>query len=146
MIAQERVAELTRERGYREGWTAEQFVARQVVKLVEELGELAGCIGGWPPWQWRAFDHLWTELPLNAFDARRIFDNVEKWREMAPQVEDLERLKGEACDLLVVLFNLADAIGELQATDADAPASKKGFDLVEEAVKKTAGDVERGVR
>ena len=38
---QQDVAELVAQRGDREGWTPEQFIARQVAKLAEEVGELA---------------------------------------------------------------------------------------------------------
>lgn len=48
--AQERVAASVAARGYRDGWTAEQFAARQVCKLTEELAELALSfnVGGEP--------------------------------------------------------------------------------------------------
>ena len=41
MNAQKEVAQLVAERGYRDGWTAEQFAARQVARLMEGLEELA---------------------------------------------------------------------------------------------------------
>jgi hypothetical protein len=38
---QKQVSDLVAQRGYQEGWTIEQFMARQVAKAAEELGEIA---------------------------------------------------------------------------------------------------------
>lgn len=126
------VALAVERRGYRDGWREESFLARQVAKFVEELGELMMLI--YP--RGRDFLPKWKEdLLISATRARLAFDDVEDWERA--EVGDLEAIKGELADLQVVLFCAAQAVGELCGD---------GFDVVEAARQKALGDVERGVR
>lgn len=113
-------------RGYRRGWTAEQFAARQVAKLQEELAELAELV------------HLPKALPLQieiAGDgARRMFDDAAVWG--GDRNWDIGKAKRELSDLLVVALTLANTFDEL------APP----YDVLEEALAKATADVGRGVR
>jgi len=126
--AQERVARAVEERGYRDGWTREQFAARQVAKLCEELGELcihvAQEVGGWirysKPWE--------MSLRNAAKRARQEFDGGH-W-ELATVIDE-DAAREELADLQVVVFALADALD---------------FDVVQAAVDKAEADVDRGVR
>ena len=115
-------------RGYREGWTDEQYAARQVCKLGEELGELSTYI-----WATNGPDtqHMrrW-EVKLAQLQewARADFD-LPVWA--TAHIEDASAAASEAADMLVVLYNLADALG---------------VDLNALALEKSRADVERGVR
>jgi len=121
---QDAVVDCVDKRGYRKGWTDEEFLARQLVKLLEELGELAECM----------------ILPQNARnllvsagkEAKALFDNEEiwagsKWRDEKSQLNAVK----EVADMQVVLFCAADAM----QVDSSAQAASKA--------KK---DVERGTR
>lgn len=135
MDAQRQVAESVAKRGYRDGWTAEQFLARQVCKLVEELAELTLTIAKvWPGgrlyWPWQQI------IDKAGLAARLSFDDPAEWHDVA--VMDLAALKSEAADMQVVLFNIAAAIGELEGGQP--------FDVVQAAVDKATRDEARGVR
>lgn len=131
--AQDEVAAAVTERGYRAGWTAGQFAARQIAKLQEELGELA---------ELTATDAFYLKpwwLPHVREAARKCkwaFDSAEHWWKHAI-IADVERAKEELADLQVVIFCLADALGEI---------SGEPYDVVQAAVEKAQEDVERGVR
>jgi len=43
-LIQTEIAQAVARRSYRKGWTPEQFIARQVCKLAEEVGEVAGLV------------------------------------------------------------------------------------------------------
>lgn len=113
-------------RGYRAGWTRQQFAARQVAKLAEELGKLA--------------EHfilpkaLPIQIEIAGDGGKRAFDELGLWRLMG--VDDVGQAKRELSDIMVVVLALADVLDEL-----DPP-----FDVVAEAVAKATADVERGVR
>ena len=112
-------------RGYREGWTDEQYAARQVCKLGEELGELVIHLRtpiSLPYWAAVAYDRI-------GFQAREHFDNTLAWDDAS--LWDHTAAAAEAADMLVVLYNLADALG---------------VDLNALALEKSKSDVERGVR
>lgn len=129
---QNQVAENTRKRGYRQRWTAQQFAARQVCKLAEELGELSSCVvvgtGRRRPW----WDLV---LQKSGREAREAFDEFDTWKHA--QICATSEAKAELADLQVVIFNLAQALGEI--TDQE-------FDVVQAAVEKSAADIGRGVR
>ena len=127
MREQNQVAENTAARGYRDGWTAEQFAARQVCKMVEELDELDACFG--------SYGHGWRyDLEISAQNARDKFDS-DVWDDV--EIWQVKKAQQELADLQVVIFNRAAALGEI----AGEP-----FDVVHAAVAKSAADVERGVR
>jgi len=131
MNAQDRVARAVEARGYRDGWSDEQYAARQVAKLGEELGEAVENVATLG----RAA-HLnaerasWEEtVKSSAYWARMAFDYMPMWERAA--VLDSEALASEAADLQVVLFTLADVLG---------------VDVVQAAITKAEADVNRGVR
>jgi len=122
-------------RGYRvkrDGirWTDAQYAARQVAKLTEELAELSAyihhiqaghggpqCVARWE-----------LELSTAAIHAESAFDSGTWGR---AHIAHAEKAADEAADMLVVLYNLADALG---------------VDLNALALEKSRADVERGVR
>jgi NTP pyrophosphatase (non-canonical NTP hydrolase) len=127
MIAQQEVYAAVVERGYREGWTAEQFAARQVAKLQEELGELNHTI--------RQGHAVSTAIDEAAHTAQKHFDHWEHWG--LTFVGFPKRAQQELADIQVVVFSLAAAIAEITG---------EPFDVVEAAREKATADVERGVR
>jgi hypothetical protein len=134
MDAQRKVAESVAKRGYRDGWTAEQFLARQACKLVEELAELTLTVAKiWPGgrlyWNWQQRMNIAGKL------ARLSFDDPAEWADVA--VLDIKAAMEEAADMQVVLFNIAAAIEE---------ATGQPWDIVQAAVDKASGDEARGVR
>lgn len=132
MNEQNQVAENTRRRGYRKQWTAEQFAARQVCKLAEELGELSSCVvvgtGHRRPW--------WDLVLQKAGrEAREAFDEFDTWEHA--EICATSEAKAELADLQIVIFNLASALTEITG---------EAFDVAQAAVEKSAADIERGIR
>jgi len=137
---QRRIYDAVVRRGYRDGWTAEQFAARQVAKVAEELGELARHVhidhgdGG--------SDHstLAWSLTISAREGRRIFDDTDcnghRWARTS--VIDARSALAELADIMVVACCMAEALGEL-CPDMDT-------DLMRAALQKADADVTRGVR
>ena len=124
MNYQQEIALLVAERGYRDGWTDEQFAARQVAKLVEEVGELVD-------WTYMIRYEEWMEHLQRAERlAARCFNDQTKGRWIHSTVNP-ERAAEELADILVVVYNLADALG---------------IDINELALEKAHADVERGTR
>lgn len=123
MNAQEIVAANVAARGYRDGWTAEQFVARQLCKLTEELSEALACMSD-PGWHhyWTDDAHMAGRLAREDFDRKVLWDTVEI---------DADTLRAELADMQVVLFAAAAALE---------------FDVVQSAIDKSGADVARGVR
>ncbi len=128
--AQVETADHVAARGYRNGWTLEQFVCRQIAKLQEELAEaehLTIVSGGW----------LLSQAMMRAGETARLtFDNKNAWQGEIVIV-DPEALRDELADVQVVLLNLASAVEELTG---------RHYDVVHEAVRKSKVDVTRGVR
>ena len=122
-------------RGYRHGWGAKEYMARQVVKLFEEIAELADLI--LPP-----ASELSRDIQLVSEVARDRFDNAPKefWKQCALRFDarGLVPIKREAADVLIVLYNLASAIGEAEG--------RHFFNVATYAMEKSAEDVKRGVR
>ena len=121
-------------RGYRvkrDGirWTDEQYAARQVCKLGEELGELVThvrILAGV-----RTYSPAWVyELGAGRSECKDAFDNEQQWKRNFLLAYP-DAAASEAADMLVVLYNLADALG---------------VDLNALALEKSKSDVERGVR
>jgi NTP pyrophosphatase (non-canonical NTP hydrolase) len=126
MNAQEIVAANVAARGYRDGWTAEQFVARQLAKLTEELGEALDQIGGIDKWA----DMNWLTAGYDAgLAARQLFDDKRGWGGV--YLDNADALRAELADMQVVLF---------------AAAQTLEFDIAQAAIDKSGADVERGVR
>lgn len=118
-------------RGYRDGWTLEQFIARQICKAAgEEMKELAEAVTGgrgpWrPTWVWKIVDA--------GFWCRQAFDDPGAW---AWTAVDLEKVMAEIVDVYIPLKCIEVALNEMGVE----------FDLDEAALEKSAGDVKRGVR
>ena len=123
MNAQTIVAANVAARGYRDGWTAEQFVARQLAKLTEELSEALACMRD-PGWHhyWTDDAHVAGRLAREDFDRKVLWDTV---------TVDADALRSELADMQVVLFAAAAALD---------------FDVVQAAIDKSSQDVARGVR
>jgi len=131
---QRRIFQAVERRGYVGKWSMGQFLARQVAKLGEELGELAYGLPVDLP------DRTLENLLVAAETCKRAFDGddwpetgldrgVQEWR--------LRKILAEAADLQVVLACVGETLGALLNEDVD---------LMQEAVRKAERDVERGVR
>ena len=129
---QEQVAQAVAARGYREGWTAEQFAARQVAKLQEELGELVRHIDARADEkaEWEVLASVAGRLARSAFDASK-----NDW--MDAYVYGAHCARWELADIQVVVFALAAALSEIDG---------EPFDLAQAALDKATEDVDRGVR
>ena len=129
MNAQTIVAANVAARGYRDGWTAEQFVARQLAKLTEELAEAAKYITPSSGAHWGPLDS-WLGLLQDAGSrARFVFDEREDWEGLIYVATD--KTRSELADMQVVLFAAAAALD---------------FDVVQAAIDKSGADIPRGVR
>jgi len=136
MTIQEQVAEAVAARGYREGWTAEQFAARQVAKLAEELGELQ-CVfflSGKRNWGGDSLEHAIDDV--GAFASER-FNDRHDWNDARPVPGALATARAELADIQVVVFALASALSEIDG---------EPFDVMQAALDKATADVERGRR
>lgn len=125
MTIQQDVYQAVRERGYVDGWTPEQFVARQVCKLQEELSELAGEVRG---------TSMSTHLAMAAAGevARVDFDDEDGWRDFSDGMFGYTpRAAAELADLVVVALVMAEALG---------------VDVLQAALGKARADVGRGTR
>jgi NTP pyrophosphatase (non-canonical NTP hydrolase) len=114
-------------RGYRKGWTLDQFIARNIAKLQEELAEASEHVRG----DGFLGDVIWRAGRA----ARGTFDLHEAWS--GAVVTDPEKLREELADVMVVILNMAAVVEELTGRD---------YDVVWEAVRKSQEDVARGVR
>ena len=124
--AQEIICRAVRRRGYVDGWTPEQFAARQIAKAAEELAAADATMGIRD-----AFDinHDWRRLLLLAGStARDAFDDMDAWNDVWL---DTKTLTDELADVVVVLLCAGEALG---------------VDLIAAAVAKAEADIERGVR
>jgi len=130
---QDVVAEATDARGYREGWTPVQFLARQIAKMGEELGETAHHISGKPGHLQVSLNRLLNDSSM-AFDDPTLWDRVELFNMTGDPVQQIQK---ELADMQVVLFNMAAAVEEI---------TLERFDIVEAAMDKAATDILRGVR
>lgn len=131
--SQSQVYEAIRKRGYRDDWTAEQYLGRQVAKMTEELKELSDTL---EICHWGSI-HLWkSRLRTSGREAAAAFNQLELdlWE---VEITDIEQAKKETADLQVVLFQIAAAIEEIDG---------QPFDVVQAAVDKAKNDIERGVR
>lgn len=115
-------------RGYRDGWTTEQFVARQLCKLTEELDEAAHQVVSFEP-QVRSILWWLDELNDSGQRARIAFDDQDKWENVT--IFDPFALRSELADMMVVICAAADALES---------------DVIQAAIDKSAVDVARGVR
>ncbi len=126
MSAQGQTVASVARRGYLDGWTDGELLARQVVKLAEELAELAECIDGDDP---VLLDFLRVLRQLNR-PARRLFDQPDAF--VGAECVNTKQARSELTDCAVVLSVAAHAL--------DVP------DIMYAASQKAANDEARGVR
>ena len=126
---QEQVAQAVAARGYREGWTAEQFLTRQLLKLVEESGEASS---------WVQDDAAGFFQALAAsFNAKRAFDSGVSYRMVRDFIPRWREFAKELADIQVVLMCAAQALSEMTG---------EPFDVAQAALDKATADVGRGRR
>ena len=129
MNAQEIVAANVAARGYRDGWTVDEFVARQLAKMQEELGEAIEHTDCNDEPQNRLFILLSNNATMAGERGKAAFDDKGCWTGV--MIRGLDALRSELADMLVVLFAAAQALD---------------FDVVQAAIDKSSADVARGVR
>lgn len=141
MTPQEQVVDAVKARGYWEGYSAYQMLARNLVKMAEELAEATAWVVLEPTaavgFGATKLEALFTLVGLVArerFDARAPADWYDN-DEATPYVA--EKTAKELADMQVVLFNAAQAFGEWRG---------EPFDVVQAALDKSRADVARGVR
>ncbi len=130
--AQRAVYRAVEKRGYRAGFNVEQFFARQIMKLTEELAELALLVD----WDEDTRGFL-TLLIYAGKEARRCFDMDMPRRQRLLHHVNLEDAKKEIADLQVVVYCLAEALSERMGEPVDAERL---------ALQKSRADVPRGKR
>ncbi len=132
--SQEQVFQSVRNRGYVDGWTKRELMARQVAKLQEELGEIASIA-------LNDDSQLSRDILFTSEVAKIAFDKEGKayWHSASGnlKIRSIPQLRKELADMQVVLFTLAEATVKYSGTE---------FDIVEAAEAKALADVERGVR
>lgn len=130
--AQTNVYEAVKARGYREGWTAGEFAARQIMKGIEEIAELAEHVAtrGQAVPDWLMAIRLAGKLARRAFDAERGENYLAGWG----------AAHEEAADVVVTMLSLAGCL------DEDQPEGGFFADVVMTAESKATADVQRGVR
>lgn len=126
-VAQRGIVAFVADRGYLEGYTFDQRIARQLVKMLEETCEALQAVTDNNP-----CGHLGT-LIIHAYrvgrQARAVFDNPSLFDELTV---DASLLIDELPDMVVPLAVLADAVG--------VP------DMLLAGMEKAQADVARGVR
>jgi hypothetical protein len=127
---QRRIEKAVQERGYREGWSAKQFLGRQVAKLLEELSEFCTPLLGIVP------EYLYGEIVVAGDMGKFQFDHGD-WKDGYLSVEMTKKLREELYDMQVVLVNMAAAVEAILNEECD---------LMKGAAEKAEGDIERGVR
>lgn len=122
------VAKAVADRGYRQGWTDEQFAARQICKAVEELGELILAV----IWQHGHNNPAWYLSLMDAKEnAREAFDSFDAGFWSYVDDIDTDEIVAELPDVLIPLLVLAETLD---------------IDLEQAVREKVLGDVSRGVR
>jgi len=140
---QRKVVEAVEQRGYRTGWNAEQFFARQIAKMQEELGELVRYVRDNRNLDICEESDLEFYIKRASQKARQIFDQEEMWIYAGIQQDDgiTKKIKCEImsklADMQVVLYVMAEAFSEI---------TSEPFDIETTALVKATNDIERGVR
>lgn len=114
-----------RARGYLAGWNADQFAARQLVKLMEELAEAMQAIEGGG----EIMATFLQQVRLVGLAAHNVFDEPALFEDVTVSLPVLLR---EFPDLVVPVAGLAHAI--------EVP------DMMAAGVQKARADAVRGVR
>lgn len=126
--AQDRIVQAVAQRGYLDGWTDDEVALRQLVKLLEEVGEAYAAI---------SLPSLSGEMLAFALDA---IDLGERARVLFKDRADLFR--GVTVNTAVLAHELPDLVVPL-AVLADSLAVD---DMMAEGVRKAEADAARGVR
>jgi len=105
------------QRGYTDGYTDQEFASRQLLKIIEEVAELADSFG---------IDESMTIATAGA-QARYLFDAGA----IPFTKPTMQAVQNELYDVQVVLFCMAEALG---------------IDVIAGSVQKSLTDIERGVR
>lgn len=126
MSAQAQTVASVARRGYFNGFTDDELLARQVVKMLEELAELAATIETGDP----AMEAFYASLVNAGKQARYVFDHAEWF--VGSTIADTQAAQHELADLCVVLSVMAHAL--------DVP------DVMFAASQKALADEARGVR
>ena len=104
MSAQAQTVASVARRGYLDGWNDDELLARQVVKLQEELGELASVVEADDP---VLSDFLATIVKIGK-PARRIFDRKAAF--VGATVVDTQAAIHELTDCQVVIYVAAHGL------------------------------------
>ena len=108
-------------RGYTNGWTPQQFAARQAAKLQEEVSEYADFC--------HLPQRLATDITVAGQHARTVFDIEKQWTNSG--CFDRDAACKELADIVVVALCAAEALR---------------FDVLEAALNKATQDATRGKR
>lgn len=127
---QRRVRGVVEARGYFRGWSGRQLALRQAAKLVEETAELGQAVQGYLP------PALWSLLEGAGSMARWHFERGY-WVDVNFDADTLRTMVRELADVQVVVWCLAEVLGELLGEQVDIGGV---------AAAKAEADVERGVR
>ena len=133
MSPQQWIAESLEQRGYGLGrWKPQTFIARQLVKILEESAELFLSV----TWTHPKLISLAQCVMIVQHQAKDIFDDTRLW-DRTPPYSDLsphfDAISGEVADVGVVASAIAEAL----------PGSP---DLITMALRKAKADEGRGVR
>lgn len=134
MKQQTRIYNNVADRGYTTGYDDQTFLLRQIIKAVEEAMELYLAVA------WLGGGRL-AKLALRAEVVRRdagaLFDDPVFWQEPRARLNDVQPVIDELADVTVTLACAFTALSRWQ---------ERYVDMMDEAVRKSRGDVERGVR
>lgn len=137
MNPQSKIAQLVTDRGCREGWTAEQFAARQVLKLTEELAGLFRWFNFLSAEAHRLRSRMIAPIGIG-YQAKHAGHTLEDEGHGRMAIYDnIRPAKEELADIQIIVFCLAEALGEYEG---------KPFDIVRAALDRAAEAVERRIR
>ncbi len=131
MQSRDEIVAAVKARGYFDGWTDEQLVARNVVKLVEEACEAAIESGIGADNEYEGYKAYWFKRYAKEYAriAKRFFDGGDCGKVKFKKYRNA--LISELHDVYVVLVVLESLLG---------------VDIAAGALDKARGDVGRGVR
>ena len=118
MSAQVQIVASVARRGYLDGWNDGELLARQIAKLIEELGELASTVETDDP----ALGYFLANVVRAGHSAREAFDEPEHF--VGATIADTQAAQHELADLAVVLAVMAHALG---VSDVMFAASQKAL-------------------
>lgn len=128
------VGENIEERGYYPGdISREALIVRQIAKLGEELGELAGEVSVTGSHLIKSSINVDAMISIvnSGREYREAFDNLDGWSGFLIDRDRMDSFKKELADLQVVVLSMAYLMD---------------FDVLEAALKKSRDDIGRSVR